>query len=54
MKYREILFVYALGIVGFVAALLVLQACTKEVRYMRHGEPCNSDKYDCQYFDTIP
>jgi hypothetical protein len=32
---------------GFLLVMLLTVNCTRQVKYVRHGEPCNSAVYDC-------
>jgi hypothetical protein len=38
---------------GFLLVMLLTVNFTRQVKYVRHGEPCNSAVYDCVDIDKL-
>jgi hypothetical protein len=53
MKLQEAIGFWVLSIIAIIVIMMLFQACSKEIRYVRHGEPCNDAIYDCQHLDTV-
>jgi hypothetical protein len=53
MRIRDYLLSYLLCASVIFAASAAITSCGKEVRYVRRGEPCNCDEYDCVQLDKI-
>jgi hypothetical protein len=53
VKLYELILTFISSLVIALTIGLVVASCNKEVRYTRHSEPCNSDKYDCIDIEAI-
>jgi hypothetical protein len=53
MRLRDLVISYVATVLFVLMVSEMITSCSKEVRYVRHGEPCNNGQYDCVDLGTI-